>query len=73
MREGKWKLHLPLRKNKQSELYDLSIDPSENNNIASSHPEVVGALSKKLTKWVKELPIAYEKKKKTGPAATHGK
>jgi len=73
MRERNWKLHLSLRGRNQTELYDLSKDPSESNNIADKNPDLVQALSAKLTQWVSELPQSYQKKKKTGPAATHGK
>ena len=73
MRERKWKLHLSLRGRNQTELYDLSKDPSESNNVADKNPDLVQALSAKLTQWVSELPQSYQKKKKTGPAATHGK
>jgi hypothetical protein len=35
------------------ELYDLSIDPSEKNNVVADHPETVRLLTEKLTKIVK--------------------
>jgi N-acetylgalactosamine-6-sulfatase len=34
MRWQKWKLHLPLRARGEIELYDLSNDPRERNNLA---------------------------------------
>ena len=46
--EGHWKLILPLGKAKM-ELYDLSTDPSEINNISAQHPELVDQLKKKAT------------------------
>ena len=61
MREGKWKLHLPRKQRGVPELYDLSLDPSESNNIADQHPRVVNRLSQQLSDWVAELPPAYEK------------
>lgn len=64
MREGKWKLHLPRKQKQGAELYDLSVDPSESNNVAVKHPEVVGRLSKVLRQWVRELPADYEKMEK---------
>ena len=64
MREGEWKLHFN-RKNsgKGTELYDLSVDPSESRNVADDHPEVLAELSMKLKAWVAELPKSYEKNK----------
>jgi len=56
-----WKFHLNRKKDAEVELYDLSIDPSESNNVAGDHPEVVADLTKKLRKWVAELPADYEK------------
>ncbi|WP_299754931.1 sulfatase/phosphatase domain-containing protein, partial [uncultured Boseongicola sp.] len=46
--EGHWKLILPLGKMKM-ELYDLTTDPGETNNIAAQHPEVVDQLTKKAS------------------------
>jgi arylsulfatase A len=44
--EEHWKLILPLG-NMKMELYNLSTDPSEENNLAAQHPEVVDQLKKK--------------------------
>ena len=63
MRVGKWKLHLPRKNRGQTELYDLSVDLSESNNIAEAHPEVVGRLASSLRAWVAELPTEYKKAK----------
>ena len=63
MRLGKWKLHLPRKQRGKPELYDLALDPSESNNIAETHPEVVDRLGKALRAWVTELPANYEKAK----------
>ncbi|MEL7500714.1 MAG: sulfatase-like hydrolase/transferase [Planctomycetota bacterium] len=63
MRTGKWKLHLPRRQRGEPELYDVSTDPSESQNVADKHPEVVARLSKTLRAWVAELPADYEKDK----------
>ena len=46
--ERHWKLILPLGKMKM-ELYDLTTDPGETNNIAAQHPEVVDQLTKKAS------------------------
>lgn len=64
IREGRWKLHLNRRRGKAVELYDLTGDPSENNNLAHEHPAVVDRLTKRLEQWVAELPSQYEKKVK---------
>ena len=61
IRDGKWKLHLG-RRDPGIELYDLSIDPSESNNVAEQQPEVVARLSQQLKQWVRELPVQYEKR-----------
>lgn len=62
IRQGDWKLHLNRRRDQKVELYDLSTDVSESNNIADQHPEVVERLSKTLKNWMAELPDSYEKK-----------
>jgi N-acetylgalactosamine-6-sulfatase len=64
MRDGKWKLHLPRKQRGEVELYDLSADPSESNNVAEQHPDVVARLARKLRTWVAELPDQYEKRDK---------
>ena len=63
MRDGKWKLHLPRKQRGEPELYNLSIDPSESNNIAAQHLDVVKSLSKKIKTWAASLPIDYAKTK----------
>ncbi len=64
IRDGQWKLHLSGRRNReQVELYDLSSDPSESQNVGGEYPDVVKRLSKTLNAWVSELPDEYEKTK----------
>ena len=63
MREGKWKLHLTRKQRGDPELYDLSIDPSESNNVAGQNPDVVKALSRKIKAWGATLPREYSKTK----------
>jgi arylsulfatase A-like enzyme/sugar lactone lactonase YvrE len=45
VRWGKWKGHLTQSKDK-FELYDLNVDPTESNDIAGRHPEVVQEIRK---------------------------
>jgi N-acetylgalactosamine-6-sulfatase len=45
----------------ESELFDLSSDPSESENLADKHPDVVAHLTKTLNAWIAELPESYEK------------
>jgi arylsulfatase A-like enzyme len=61
IRDGQWKLHHPLRKKGEIELYDVVADPAESRNVAADHPEVVKNLSAKLEAWVATLPKAYVK------------
>ena len=61
MRDGKWKLHLPRRQRGEPELYDLTADPSESDNVAKQHPDVVEQMSKTLQAWAAQLPTQYEK------------
>ncbi|MEO1615845.1 MAG: sulfatase-like hydrolase/transferase [Planctomycetota bacterium] len=61
IRDGRWKLHLPRRQRGEPELYDLSTDSAESENLAAKHPDVTERLRKKLRRWVDELPTQYEK------------
>ena len=49
IRVGKWKLLQPL--SEATQLYDLTADPGETNNLASKHPEIVASLFKKRMSW----------------------
>ena len=54
MRDGKWKLVVsPYYKN--VELYDLSTDSGEKNNMATAHPQRVAAMLLAVKKWEKEM------------------
>lgn len=63
IRDGKWKLHLNRKRDKEVELYDLNVDLSESENVAAGNPKVVARLKKQLRAWVAELPTQYEKTK----------
>jgi len=61
--EGKWKLLLTYdgevnryasthpREEKRPQLFDLLADPSEQSNLAGSHPDVVARLAKEINGW----------------------
>ena len=55
IRDGKWKLLMNPDRSRV-ELYDIPADPSELNNVADEHPEVVRRLSKELLAWHATLP-----------------
>lgn len=53
IRQGKWKLHVYYEDNVR-ELYDLSTDLGERNNLANEQREITKRLYDKLLKWQKE-------------------
>ena len=55
MRSGKWKL-LCEYDGTNPELYDLTADLGEKNNVAAAHPETVDRLSEALIAWHESLP-----------------
>jgi len=55
IREGDWKLLLNPDRSR-IELYDIPRDPSELNNLADHHPDVVERLSRRVLDWQKTLP-----------------
>ena len=64
IREGQWKLIHPTRKNGgELALYDIINDPSEKQNLATKHPDIVKKLSAKVEAWVDTLPKEYLKTK----------
>ena len=63
MRVGKWKLHIPRNNRDNIQLYNLVDDPSESQNVANDHPEVVANLKRQVRQWVGELPTKYKKLK----------
>lgn len=55
IREGSWKL-LCEYDGTDLELYDLSKDPAESNNVGEQHSEVVQRLREALLKWHQSMP-----------------
>ncbi|NVM56822.1 MAG: hypothetical protein HWN51_01695, partial [Desulfobacterales bacterium] len=49
VREGNWKLLVT--ESKVPELYDLSNDPDEKDNLAGEHPERVDRMRKMMQQW----------------------
>jgi arylsulfatase A-like enzyme len=53
IRDGKWKW---LQDEKQNEyLFDLSVDPSEKNNLKDKFPDVYTRLKNKFSQWEKTV------------------
>jgi arylsulfatase A-like enzyme len=48
IRQGDWKLLWRVSLPQNVELYDIARDPSESNNVADQHPEIVAALQKRI-------------------------
>lgn len=55
IRDEKWKLLMNPDRSR-IELYDILNDPTELDNLAGQHPDVVKKLSQQLLKWQKTLP-----------------
>lgn len=55
MRDGRWKLVCEYD-GLIPELYDLDADPAEQHNVASNHPEVVKAMTRKVIDWHRSMP-----------------
>jgi arylsulfatase A-like enzyme len=55
IRDGKWKW---LRDEKQNEyLFDISIDPTETNNLKDKYPDIVLRLKNKFSQWEKTVLV----------------
>ena len=50
-RDGQWKLILPEGDEEPVQLYDLSVDPHENENLADEKPELVENLTAQINAW----------------------
>ena len=59
IRRANWKLYQPHRG--PGELYDLSKDPGEREDVAAKNPAVVKELAAALQRWNAKLPTSYEK------------
>ena len=57
VRKNNWKL-LKLIKNNKIELYDLSNDLQEKNDVSALHPELVKELINEIEKWKKDIKIS---------------
>lgn len=56
IRSGYWKLiHIENESGMQTELYNLSDDLAEMNDVGDDHPELVTELSDKLSSWKKDV------------------
>lgn len=55
IRSGKWK-YLVNYDGSTPQLYDISKDPSESDNVFNSHPEIAGNLHNQLTDWNASMP-----------------
>jgi arylsulfatase A-like enzyme len=55
IRDGEWKLLLNPDRSRV-ELYAITRDPSETDNLAAQHPDVVERLSRRVLDWQRELP-----------------
>ncbi|MEM6504127.1 MAG: sulfatase-like hydrolase/transferase [Planctomycetota bacterium] len=59
VRHGKWKL-LCNYDGTRPQLYDLSSDAGETNNLAKKHPEITKDLARRLLSWHKQVDIDHE-------------
>lgn len=59
LRRGRWKLVAPVRSSHDGvwELYDLSTDRCETNNVAASHPELVDSMSSAWFDWARRVGV----------------
>jgi arylsulfatase A-like enzyme len=73
IRTADWKLH---RFFNRFELYDITKDEAESNNVADAHPGVVKSLTAKMDTWADSLGVALSHraapKKYHAPAAPEG-
>ncbi len=53
IRDGKWKLVMEHRKQTR-ELYDLSADPSEKQNVLADHPDIESQMTERISTIVRQ-------------------
>ncbi|MGZ0014791.1 sulfatase [Yeosuana sp. AK3] len=58
IREGDWKF-IHYYEDNRNELYNLSKDPYEKNNLVKSSPEIAKKLNEKLQSWLTEVGAKY--------------
>ena len=61
IREESWKLLINAN-GSRAELYDITVDPKETNNVLEKHPDVAKRLSEAALKWRKSLPTSAKAK-----------
>ena len=78
LRQGNWKAvryNVGKAPNSTLELYDLSIDPEESNNVAAQHPELVAKLDDLIQSARTPSPVAKfnfpSHSKKSAAASAH--
>ena len=61
IRDGKWKLHVASREKPlpTPELYDLTTDPQESNNLASAQPAILDRLRRQIDEFQKDVPKVW--------------
>jgi arylsulfatase A-like enzyme len=59
IREGHWKLVVGSTASEAGQLFDLSTDPGETNDLSSGHPELRERLQKSHQAWVRSMPAPY--------------
>ncbi len=57
VRDGKWKLLMTLD-HKRVELYDMTVDLAQRNDMAGKHPGIVKRLAAQALAWRETLPTA---------------
>ncbi len=58
IREGKWKL-IHYWEDSTNELYDLSMDITEQDNVAAQHPGITEKMNNKLDQWLRSVHAKY--------------
>jgi arylsulfatase A-like enzyme len=51
IRDSRWKIIRPSQQSPAWQLYDLQNDPSEENDLASQHPDTVARLAADYEQW----------------------